>query len=257
MLKLYLVQMEAVLNDKAANFEKVRKLFAQTDIAPGGLIILPEMFATGYLPKNPFDYAEDFSSASAGITANFLSELANETGCAVLGAGITHANGTPKLYNHSSLYLPGNTKEAAFYNKRKPFFPEVDFIAGESVNLFKINNWNVATSICYDLRFPEIFREAVKAGAKLITVQAAWPAVRKEHWITLLKARAIENQVYIAATNQYGNSMIISPTSEILASAANWGEKCSEFSEGIVCGTIYSQPQEEYRKSFPVLKGII
>lgn len=275
MLTIHLIQMEVVLNHKTANFEKVRHLVANKNIAKGGLIVLPEMFATGYIPEKPAEYAEDFSNANAGVTAKFLSELANETGCAVLGAGISFVqnskNAEPKLQNHSSLYLPGNAREAACYNKRKPFFPEINFAAGDSVNLFKFQDWNIATNICYDLRFPELFRESTKAGAKLITVQAAWPAIRTEHWVTLLKARAIENQVYIAAVNQTtvyqnlgnvplplgGNSMIISPTGDVLASAQNLGGTSPEISEGIVSTTIFSAPQEEYRKSFPVLKGII
>lgn len=253
MLKIYLVQMEAILNDKIANFKKVRQLLSESKCSDG-LIILPEMFATGYIPENPEQYAEDFSHAQGGPTAKFLSELADETGCAVMGAGISFAPSSgdasaPRLQNHSSLYLPGNHQEAACYNKRRPFFPEVNFLPGDSVSLFKINQWNVAAAICYDLRFPELFRDAVKAGAKLITVQAAWPAIRKEHWITLLKARAIENQVYVAAANQYGNSMIVSPTGEIIAQGNT--------AEGIVQGTILSAPQQEYRQNFPVLREIV
>jgi len=252
MLNLYLVQMEAVLNDKTASFKKAKELILQGNCR-NGLIILPEMFATGYIPEEPAKYAEDFSNASAGETAQFLSEIADETGCAVLGAGISFATGNHNedapLHNHSSLYLPGNKAEAAHYNKRKPFFPEVNFTPGDSVNLFNIGNWKVATAICYDLRFPELFRDAVKAGARLITVQAAWPAIRKEHWITLLKARAIENQVYMAAVNQYGNSMIVSPMGEVIAH--------EQVSEKVVHGVVLSAPQDAYRESFPVLSGIV
>lgn len=281
MLKVYLVQMEAVLNNKTANFRKVRELLSAAGCMPSantasktpadfakcecqGLIILPEMFATGYIPEDPARYAEDFSCATAGETANFLSELSSETGCAVLGAGISLADAS-QLHNHASLYLPGNPQEAAFYNKRKPFFPEVNFKPGESVSLFKINQWNIAAAICYDLRFPELFRDATKAGAKLITVQAAWPLVRKEHWITLLKARAIENQVYIAAVNQVGgsplqlggNSMIISPTGEIISDITNSIKTDINSCEGVIQSTILSVPQDEYRKAFPVLNGIV
>lgn len=302
MLRIYLVQMEVVLNDKAANFKKVKDLLAASgcrfnakgqtsaeDHCPG-LIVLPEMFATGYIPEDPEKYAEDFSNADAGETAKFLSELANETGCAVMGAGISFAASTaagtkptvagtmptaagtaPTLSNHSSVYLPGNPQEYAGYNKRKPFFPEVNFVCGDKVNLFKINQWNIAAAICYDLRFPELFRDAVKAGAQLMAVQAAWPAVRKEHWITLLKARAIENQMYIAAVNQTtvpanapkselplgGNSMIISPMGEIIACATDCVNDPDGTSENVISVTIYPELQEEYRRDFPVLKGIV
>ena len=174
-----------------------------------------------------------------------------------MGAGIAK-NSEPgkQLLNHSSVYAPGNTLEFAHYDKRHPFFMEQGkFSAGAKVNLFKIANWNVAATICFDLRFPELYRDAVKAGARLITVQAAWPAARIAHWKTLLQARAIEDQVYIAAVNcsgnalNGGNSMIVNPKGDIMASA--------DQSEGIVHMRIESAPQEEYREKFPVLRDIL
>ena len=256
MLDIYLVQMNVAPNDKAKNFAKVRELTANVhksanDPVPG-LIILPEMFATGYLPLHPESAAEDFSTSTSGETAQLLYELANQTGCYVMGAGIALSSG--KLLNHSSVFAPGNTQEFAHYDKRHPFFMEqAKFSAGEKVNLFKIQDWNVAATICFDLRFPELYRDATKAGARLITVQAAWPLVRIAHWKTLLQARAIEDQVYMAAVNTavYGGcSMIINPKGEILA-------QTDDKSECIVHARIESESQEEYRKKFPVLRDIL
>lgn len=270
MLDIYLVQMEIVPNDKAKNFAKVREITSKirksVDDSVPGLIILPEMFATGYLPLHPESAAEYFFKNDAGETADFLYKLANETGCAIMGAGIEKSSESDaardttesqKLLNHSSVYIPRSAQEYARYDKRHPFFMEQKkFSAGDKVSLFKIKDWNIAATICFDLRFPELYRDAVKAGAKLITVQAAWPAARIAHWKTLLQARAIENQVYIAAVNGIGgpsyggNSMIINPKGEIIASTD------ASF-EGIVHARIDSKSQEEYRKQFPVLKGIV
>lgn len=270
MLDIYLVQMEIVPNDKAKNFAKVRELASKirksADDSVPGLIILPEMFATGYLPLHPESAAEHFFKNDAGETADFLYKLANETGCAVMGAGIEKGaesdaardtTESQKLLNHSSVYIPRSVQEYAHYDKCHPFFMEQKkFSAGVKVSLFKIKDWNIAATICFDLRFPELYRDAVKAGARLITVQAAWPAARIAHWKTLLQARAIENQVYIAAVNGIGgpsyggNSMIINPKGEIIASAD------ASF-EGIVHARIDSKSQEEYRKQFPVLKEIV
>ena len=270
MLDIYLVQMEIVPNNKAKNFAKVRELASKirksADDSVPGLIILPEMFATGYLPLHPESAAEHFFKNDAGETADFLYKLANETGCAIMGAGIEKGaesdaardtTESQKLLNHSSVYIPRSVQEYARYDKRHPFFMEQKkFSAGDKVSLFKIKDWNIAATICFDLRFPELYRDAVKAGARLITVQAAWPAARIAHWKTLLQARAIENQVYIAAVNGIGgpsyggNSMIINPKGEIIASTD------ASF-EGIVHARIDSKSQEEYRKQFPVLKGIV
>ena len=260
MLDIFLIQMAIAPNDKAKNFAKVLELTESirktANDSVKGLIVLPEMFATGYLPLHPESSAEDFSSSESGETAYFLNKLANETGCAVMGAGIACSG--ENLFNRSSVYLPDLPNEYAHYDKRRPFFMEQGkFSSGETVNLFNLYGWNTASTICFDLRFPELYRDAVKAGARLITVQAAWPKARIMHWKTLLQARAIENQVYIAAVNctsldgtYNGCSMIIDPKGEIIAQAK------SESNE-IVFARIESIPQENYRKQFPVLRDLI
>lgn len=259
MLDIFLVQMEIAPNDKARNFEKVetltREIRKRTEDSVPGLIVLPEMFATGYLPLHPERAAEDFSDESSGETASFLNKLASQTGCAVMGAGISRKS--PSLANHASVYLPGNPRECASYDKRKPFFMEQGkFTAGQDVSLFKIQEWNIAPTICFDLRFPELYRDAVKAGANLLTVQAAWPAERILHWDTLLQARAIENQAFVAAVNcvtadsKYnGHSRIVDPFGNIVA-------KADSNTECIVSARIEIEPLLRYRESFPVLKSI-
>lgn len=269
MLEIFLVQMEVAPNDKAKNFAKVEALTQGIRMEVGslaggadaGLIVLPEMFATGYLPLHPESAAEDFSCDSAGETAHFLHKLANRTGCAVMGAGISVKNAcdirTAPLTNHASVYMPGNATEYAHYDKRKPFFMEQGkFRAGDNINLFKINEWTIAPTICFDLRFPELYRDAVKTGANLFTVQAAWPETRINHWNTLLKARAIENQSYVAAVNcvspdgKYtGNSQIINPQGEVIAQAES-GKEC------VISAPLDMESLLKYRKVFPVLKEI-
>ena len=299
MLKVYLVQIDSAKGCKSENLARAKKMILDANPAEGSLILLPEMFATGYIPANLEAAAEDFSSESAGETARMLSEVTSATGCTIMGAGITNAGN--KFYNHVSIYAPENTQEVAGYDKMNLFFPEKEsFKAGKKINLFNIgekagrfpirsgmtnnaeltsnagmmNNagkasnaetiecsWKVASFICYDLRFPELFREATKQGANLITVQAAWPAKRRAHWETLLKARAIENQVYIAAVNAVstvqdlktplaGTSLIISPNGDVIAEG-------SSQSEEVITAELDLQAEKDYRKSFPVLEGMI
>ena len=267
--------MDSAKGSKSENLARAKAMITESSPTAGSLILLPEMFATGYLPTSLDDAAEDFSTSSAGETAHMLSEIANATNCTIMGAGITCA--PHGFYNHVSIYAPQSTNEFRGYNKMNLFFPERDaFSPGEKINLFNIKeipafagmtegaNWKVASFICYDLRFPEIFREATKQGANLITVQAAWPAKRSAHWETLLKARAIENQVYIAAVNAVsvnhdpqitrvplaGTSLIIAPTGEILAEGPTQ-------SEGIISAELDLQAEKDYRKTFPVLDGIV
>ena len=260
MLRVYLIQTDSSKGSKAENLARAKGLILDANPSEGNLIRLPEMFATGYIPVSLDAAAEDFSSRDSGETANMLSEVATAINCTVMGAGIKKAG--DKFLNHVSVYTPSAPKESCAYDKMNLFFPEKEtFKAGEKINLFNIKDWKIASFICYDLRFPELFREATKQGANLITVQAAWPAKRRTHWETLLKARAIENQVYIAAVNAVsthpdtrhpfaGTSLVISPNGDVIAQG-------STQSEEVITAELDLQAEKDYRKSFPVLDGIV
>ena len=264
MLKVYLVQFDSAKGHKSENLARAKKMIFEAKPTAGSLVLLPEMFATGYVPTNLEDAAESFNTNCTGETARMLSEVATETDCTIMGAGITKVSqaDNDKFYNHISIYKPHEAQEFCGYNKMNLFFPEKEsFKAGGKINLFKLNNWTIASFICYDLRFPEIFREATKKGANLITIQAAWPAKRRAHWETLLRARAIENQVYIAAVNAVsessdqklplaGTSLIISPNGDILAEGPTQNE-------AIISAELDREAERDYRKSFPVLEGIV
>ena len=111
--------------------------------------------------------------------------------------------------------------------------------------------------ICYDLRFPELFRRVTAKGAELIVVVANWPSVRLDHWLTLLKARAIENLAYVVGVNrcgsdpnhQYpGRSVVIDPWGESVADAGS--------EEGLIDVTIDHDRLRKWREEFPVLKDL-
>lgn len=254
MQNVYLVQMESIPGEKDRNLEHAAQLIRKANIEPGGLILLPEMFATGYLPKNPQDDAENFEKSDSGKTASFLAKLANETLCMVMGAGIAQKSG---IKNHTSVYVPGQDSEFASYDKIHPFFPEKGiFTAGSSITLFKNDEWTIAPTLCYDLRFPETYREAALRGANLITVQAAWPLCRLTHFETLLRARAIENQCYVAAVNACGNdangtpyaghSVVINPEGNVVQNAEN--------QEIVLKAELDFPKMSDFRDKFPVLK---
>ena len=255
--------MDSAKGNKSENIARAKNKILEARPTAGSLVLLPEMFATGYIPADLDSAAEDFSTSDTGETSRMLSEVAAATKCTIMGAGITRAS--KGFFNHVSVYAPQSAKELCGYNKMNLFFPERDaFSPGERINLFTLENWKVASFICYDLRFPEIFREATKQGVNLITIQAAWPAKRRAHWETLLKARAIENQVYIAAVNAVsentnpaktkaplaGTSLIISPNGDVLAQGPTDAET-------VISAELDLQAQKDYRKSFPVLDGIV
>jgi predicted amidohydrolase len=146
------------------------------------------------------------------------------------------------------------------YVKRHPFRSagETDHYApGTEYLVLEWNGFRVAPLICYDLRFPESFRVCVCRGAELFVVIANWPAVRREHWRTLLAARAIENQAYVVGVNRTGgdpahayagDSLIVGPHGEVLADAGP--------DEGTVAATPDAAALRAYRSHFPALRDM-
>lgn len=199
-MNIVAVQLDMVWHDKPANHEKVRTLLAETKIEPGSLIILPEMFDCGF--------SMDLSSTAqtpARESESFLCELAAEHQSAVMG-GVIAPVVDGKGANQSVTFAPDGT-ELVRYHKMQPFaLPGEDVSSGfgERHQIFEWQGVKIAPFICYDLRFPEVFRPAAIDGAELIVVIASWPEVRSEHWVRLLQARAIENQAYTVGVNRCG-----------------------------------------------------
>jgi len=241
--------MESLPGKKSENLEKARQMVLGAKPTPQSLILFPEMFATGYVPEQATSLAEDFESESSP-TAKMLRQLAQETKCHILGGGMHKVKGG--YANRTILYTPDGNSGKFYYDKVHPFFPEQkDFVSGKDAKFFSLQNFAIATFICYDLRFSEGFRKARTDGAQAFTVQAAWPAVRNEHWETLLKARAIESQAYVMAVNNVsadgtyaGNSQIISPEGNCIAKAESGKEQ-------VVQGDISLDLLEQFRKDFP------
>ncbi len=194
---VHLVQPETHWHDAEANHRAVAQLCA--GLLPGGLIVLPETFATGYTMDVPL------AAASAEATGQFLVDLARQNRCHVLG-GLVTTNAAGRGLNTAVLLDPvGN--EIGRYEKLYPFsFAGEDrhYDPGPAVRVFDVAGVKLAPFICYDLRFPEAFREAALAGAEVFAVIANWPAARQAHFQTLLAARAIENVACCLGVNRTG-----------------------------------------------------
>jgi omega-amidase len=252
-MKIYCVQLDTVWENKPASIARAEALLRGAKPNPGSLVLLPEMFATG------------FSMNVAGIreeprreAEQFLAATACELGIFLMG-GIASGGGSGKGRNEAVVFTPQG-KELARYHKMQPFTPggESDnYEAGREPVLFQWQGFTVSPFICYDLRFPEHFRDATRRGAQLLTVIANWPVARIQHWVTLLQARAIENQAYVAGVNRAGTdpkltytgrSLIISPKGEILADA---GE-----GEGVISAEANVADLEAYRHDLPFLRDM-
>jgi len=194
-----LCQPESVWEDKEATEAGVRTLLAATPFPPGSLVVLPEMFATGFSMN-----VEATAEAPGGPTERFLHSLAEEYGCCVLGGLVAWRDGAPR--NQAVAVTPDGTVLTRA-TKQRPFTPageEHSYPGGDGPVIFDWGGFRIAPLICYDLRFPELFRSAAAAGATLFTVLANWPAPRHHHWRTLLAARAIENQAAVLGVNRSG-----------------------------------------------------
>jgi omega-amidase len=148
-------------------------------------------------------------------------------------------------------------QELARYCKMQPFSfagETKHYESGSGITTFKWQDFTIAPLVCYDLRFPELFRIAVRAGAQLMVVAANWPQPRESHWLALLRARAIENQCYVAGVNRAGSdphiayggrSLIVSPRGETVAEAGADPQ--------VLVTKIDLAPLVEYRRQFPAL----
>jgi omega-amidase len=221
------LQHDIAWEDKPANFAKVRTLLTEAAPAKDSLVVLPEMFATGF-SMNADSIAEEYG----GPTEQFLAGLARDFRvCLVAGAAMRGRDGRPR--NKALVFSPDG-ELLAYYAKMQPFTPggEPDhYQAGHKPVAFRWDDCTVSPFVCYDLRFPEIFRAAVAAHRPdLFLVIANWPDKRIQHWVRLLQARAIENQAYLVGANRLGSdpyytypgrSLIIDPQGEILADAGD------------------------------------
>lgn len=200
-MRLALVQLDIAWEDPAANFARVDGLLAAAPPAPNSLVALPEMFATGFTPR-----VAAAAQSPAREAEEFLRRLATEFGVATLG-GVSAplVDGTSR---NEAVGFAADGSEWVRYAKRQPFTPmreHLSFAAGERSVVGRWHAASIAPLICYDLRFPELFRPAARSGAELFVVIANWPEIRAAHWRTLLAARAIENQAFVVGVNRAGS----------------------------------------------------
>jgi len=213
------------------------------------LVILPETFTTGFSMR-PSDLAESMD----GSTVNWLLNLSRTTGIAICGSLIIKDN--ELFYNRFIFITPEG--DIASYNKRHLFSiggESIAFTAGNQRLIVSYLGWRIALYVCYDIRFPVWCRNLNDTDLMIFT--ANWPAARNEVWKTLLKARAIENQVYVAGVNRtgtdgtevlyLGESQIINPRGEVLPETFNSSDQL--FSYEVSMSELVT-----FREKFPVAK---
>lgn len=220
-LTLSLGQMDIALGQPDVNLERVREWTREAARRGSALALFPELWSTSYADEHLARLADPLGE---GLFAQ-LSELARGERIAIGGSVLERRDG--RLYNTFALY-GGDGSLQAVYRKVHLFrlMGEDRWLApGDRLELVETEWGMTGLGICYDLRFPEMFRRYALAGARLILLPAEWPAARAYHWQTLLRARAIENQTFVAACNRVGllrgesfggRSAVIDPWGEAL-----------------------------------------
>jgi predicted amidohydrolase len=244
-LSVSLVQYDIAWENPEANMKNVERLLAQVP-SETDLVLLPEMFLTGFSMN-----ASSLAQTMNGDGVNWLKHIARTKNYAIGGSLIISENGS--YFNRFLMATPdGNLRT---YDKRHLFRmgnEEKVFSQGKSNTIISLAGWNLMPQVCYDLRFPVWCRNT---GLKydVLTYSVNWPAARREAYITLLKARAIENQCYVLAVNRIGtdglglayagDTLIIDYKGQIVKDIAG---------EGVLSCTLSLNDLKTFRTKFPV-----
>ncbi|MCL4490792.1 MAG: carbon-nitrogen family hydrolase [Nitrospirae bacterium] len=250
-MKAALIQLNTAWESKKANFERADFFVKKAAEEECTVIVFPEMFSTGF-SMNIHTVAEE----GYGETASLLAGLAKKNNINIIAGFPIKAPGAEKARNMAAVFNRRGLPHAT-YTKIHPFSyagEDKYYIAGTDTVVFDIDGMPSSVFICYDLRFPEVFRK-VAGEAHAIFVIANWPSERKGHWETLLKARAIENECFIIGVNRTGTdgngihypgaSCVIGPAGNVIWS----GNETDEFT------TCEFDPDEvdRIRSQFPFL----
>ncbi len=234
-MKVALVQLEVDLGRDPVKSREVAVAKVHEAAEDGAeLVVLPELWLHGAFDPEPW---EKSAEPLHGETAQVLREAAIDCGIVLHGGSIVERTPDGKLYN-TSLVFDAEGELLAGYRKIHRFgFDQGEaavMSAGEHITTFALRDIDdsvlteIGLATCYDVRFPELYRKFVDAGVQTVLQVAAWPARRLSHWVTLCRARAIENQTYLlacaaagtqAGLEMSGHSLVIDPWGEVLAEA--------------------------------------
>jgi predicted amidohydrolase len=263
----------AVDPDESVNSRRQRAAALVREQHGADLVVLPELWPVGAFAYQSF---ADEAESLAGPTYDVMAKAASDAGVwlhagsivekAVSGSGSAEGPGT--LYNTSLVFSPAGELVSTYRKIHRFGFDKGEAVmmgAGDELVTVPLPGTGTGTgtgdgltlglATCYDLRFPELFRGLVDAGAQAFVVPAGWPARRREHWTLLARARAVENQAYVlacgtagthAGVEQAGHSIVVDP----------WGEALAEAGPDEEVLTVELDPAKvaTTREQFPVLK---
>ncbi len=263
-LTIALAQLHVEPGTVSANVDRALEAIATAADRGADVVCLPELFNVGYFA---FDLYEREAEAIGGETFTRIRNAAVEHGVAVLGGSIvedlsaTESVETPAdegLANTAALFSSTGELELVYRKHHLFGYQSAEsqlLVPGERLETATLGEFTVGVTTCYDLRFPELYRRLADAAVDLVLVPSAWPYPRIEHWETLSRARAIENQCYVATINGsgtfedvtlLGRSTVYDPWGVTLASSGD--------DPTLVFAEIDPEVVEDVREEFPALR---
>ncbi|GAB5406183.1 MAG: carbon-nitrogen family hydrolase [Aureliella sp.] len=250
-MKVVSVQLNMRWQDKPANLASAERLISSAGVEPGSLVVLPEMFATGFSMQTAVT-----AQGEQRESEELMKRLAAQHDCCVLG-GVVNRRADGLGSNEAVAFAPDG-EELVRYRKQQPFSlsgEDAKYPAGNEHKLFQWQGIRIAPFLCYDLRFPEVFRPAALAGAEMFVVMACWPAVRSEHWVRLLQARAIENLAAVVGVNRCGEEPNLQFDGRSTAfDHMGVAQHEADASEQSIVSTFDIEALRQWRGTFPALR---
>ncbi|MFI1648976.1 carbon-nitrogen family hydrolase [Streptomyces avidinii] len=245
----------AVNEGESVSSRRTRVAELVREQADSDLVVLPELWPVGAFAYEQF---ETEAEPLDGPTYEAMAGAARDAGVWLHAGSIVERAGGGSLYNTALVLSPAGELAATYRKIHRFGFDQGEAVlmsAGDSLTTVSLPEQTLGIATCYDLRFPELFRGLVDAGATAMVVAAGWPARRRSHWTLLNRARAVEDQSYVlacglagthAGVEQAGHSLVVDP----------WGEVLAEAGPGEEVLTVDLDPAKvpETRAQFPALK---
>ena len=250
-IRVALVQFETVDGEVKRNFQTLERLLKKIK-GPVDLIVLPEMWPSGFRVIE--------GKALLRETHQALKELKTfvvKKKCYLIGS---HLTGGSKGFHNTATVLGPQGRIIGEYHKVHLFQlgrEDKTFLPGKKAVVVKTDLASLGLSICYDIRFPELLRKEILSGAQILVIPSAWPKERIDHYLSLLKARAIENLCYVVSANKVGKNALKMTYGGHSVAYDPWGRNLGELGEkeGILRVTLDLELLRKTRRSFPVFEA--
>jgi len=247
-IRICSAQIASIWEEPAKTLEKAGILIRHAASSGADLVCFPEQFATGWDPQSGKNLGD-----TGGLIVSSLREYARTSQIAVIGSFRNRGSPLPK---NTAVVIDKDGRILTTYSKIHLFSPgneQTSFSPGSDLGIFTLGPFTCGIAICYDLRFPDLFRIYAQKGVQVVFVPAAWPQKRTNHWELFLTARAAENQMYVAGVNTTGvtpvdtysgSSMTADPHGTIISQAND--------AEQLLFADLDPALVETARRSFPV-----